>query len=103
MGLTRDHRRSLLEQIDPGDRRLKAGLILTYSAEAAPLVAILSTLAGHSLSGEEAAEQGLQDGFRIMRDIEALSKRVRVLVNVGGLRTPGGSGDRMAALLDTVV
>lgn len=103
MGLTRDHRRSLLEQIDPGDWRLKAGLILTYSAEAAPLVAILSTLAGHSLSGEEAAEQGLQDGFRIMRDIEALSNRVRVLVNVGGLRTPGASGDRMAALLDMVV
>lgn len=103
MGLTRDHRRSLLEQIDPGDRRLKAGLIFTYSAEAAPLVAIFSTLAGHSLGGEEAAEHGLQDGFRIMRDIEALSSRVRVLVNVGGIRTPGASGDRMAALLDMVV
>lgn len=103
MGLTREHRRSLLDQIDPGDRRLKAGLILTYSADAAPLVAVLSTLAGHSLTGEEAAGQGLQDEFRIMRDIESLTDRVRVLMNVGGLRTPGGSGDRMAALLDAVV
>ena len=103
MGLTRDHRQSLLEQIDPGDRRLRAGLILTYSAEAAPLIAILSTLSGHSLSGEETIEQGLQSGFRIMRDIEALSDRLRVLLNVGGLRTPGDSGDRMAALLDAVV
>ncbi len=100
MGLTRDHRRSLLDQIDPGDRRLKAGLILTYSADAAPIVAVLSTLAGHPLSGEEAVVQGLQNGFRIMRDIEALSDRVRILVNVGGFRA---SGARMAALLDTVV
>lgn len=103
MGLTREHRRSLLDQIDPGDRQLKAGLILSYSADAAPLIAILSMLAGHSLVGEEPAEKMLQDRFRIMRDIESLAQRMRILINVGGLRTPGGSGDRMAALLDSVV
>lgn len=103
MGLTRDQRRSLLDLIDPGDGRIKSGVILTYSAEAAPLVAILSTLAGHLLTNEEAVDQALSDGFRVMRDIEALSERVRILLNVGGLRTPGGTGDRMAALLDMVV
>ncbi|WP_316226742.1 phospholipase D family protein [Bradyrhizobium sp. SZCCHNS3052] len=63
-------------------------------------MAILSTLAGHSLSGEDAALPGIEDGFRIMRDIETLSSRVRVLLNVGGFRA---SSFRMAAPLDAIV
>ncbi|MEQ1877966.1 MAG: phospholipase D family protein, partial [Bdellovibrionia bacterium] len=100
MALTREVRKSLLEEIEPGEGRLSAGLIFTYSVEAVPLFALLSTLAGYSTSAEEIDQTLKDDKFKILRDLEVLAERVMILTHVGGFHPPGDATARMASLLD---
>lgn len=101
MGLTRDQRSSLLDLINPGESTVTAGIIMTYSADASAIFALLSTLAGHPLSNEPSTSQE-PSAFQILRDIELLKDRVRILNHVGGFKTTAAT-EKYSALLDNII
>src|SRR5690242_17822845 len=81
---------------------IEAGLIFTYSADVAPLYAVLLTLVG-AKAVTNAEEAAAADPVVHLRSIQALQDKLRIFVHSGGFRIPHGTTEKMSGLLDQLI
>jgi hypothetical protein len=97
-----DSRVQLLQALLP-EQPFHAGLALTYSADIAPLFAVLLVLSGSGASIEDVEAVETAHPSTILRAMQGLEDKMRIVMHSGRLRLLKTGGDAMASLLDRLV